>query len=106
MKHGECVSGARLAVHRDEHATTGGQGLENSSIMRLKTDTPQRSRQPKLREIACWTLEGADQRSPGQKRSSRAGLYMLTLRPQRRLDERAHFRGFFRDDAERLRRQA
>ena len=42
MHHRERVSRARLAVHGDKHATTGGQCLENPAIVRLKPDTTER----------------------------------------------------------------
>jgi len=102
MKHGERISRSRLAMHRHEHATTGGQSLEYSSIVRLKSDTPQRSCQPELREIVCWTLKRGDKRSFRQHRSGRASLYPITLAAERRFDQRGNLWPLLRDDADRL----
>ena len=105
MKHGERVRGSRLTVYGDQHATTGGQGLEYSSIVRLKTDAPQRSRQPELRQIASGALQRGDQRSFDQQRPSRGGLDLFAGSAERRYDQRVNLGTFFRNDAERFRRQ-
>lgn len=73
--------------------------------MRLKTDTPQRSRQPELAKIASWTLKRGHQRTSCEERSGCARLDPLTLSSERRFDKGANLRILFRDDADRFRRQ-
>ena len=84
MQHGERVGGPRLAVDGDQHATAGGERLENSAIVRLKTDAAHRSRQAELGEIARRPLKRSDERSLRQQRPGRAGLDPFRRTAERR----------------------
>lgn len=105
MQDGQRIRGARLAVDGDEHAATGCEGLENTTIMCLKTDTSQRPGQTQLWQIPSRALNRRDQRASSQQRTSGSGLNALTRAAEDGLDKGGDFRAFFCDDAERFGRE-
>jgi hypothetical protein len=48
MKHGQCVGSTRFTVDCHEYPTTRGEGIKNSSIVRLKSDATHGARNAKM----------------------------------------------------------
>jgi hypothetical protein len=89
MENRERIGSTRLAVDGDQDAAARREGLENAAVVRLKTHTPHRARQPEPRKIPRYALQRADQGTARQHRARTGHLEPLSGGAECPFDERS-----------------
>jgi hypothetical protein len=87
MEERQRICGTRFALNRDEDAAAIRKGVENSSVVRLKSDAAHGSRKPQPRQIPVLPLERLDQRAPSDDGADAREIELLAASSEYTFDQ-------------------